>query len=247
MSESNLISFPARRLEKIESVNWKTHETAVVVCDMWDRTICKSAERRVVELAPLINEFIISMRSRGVLIIHAPSSVTNFYENSPQRKLAKEAAFVKAYVPINWNDPEEFEGVYPVDDSDWCDDSLKCPVAEIEASGKYPWTRQIASIEIMPEDAISDDGQEIYNLMESRGVKNVFEVGVHLNRCVLGRPFGIRQMVKFGKEVVLIRDLVDGLYDPRQFPFVSHEEGVGLLVRHVEKYWCPSVESTEII
>ena len=36
--------------------------------------------------------------------------------------------------------------------------------------------------------------------------RNVILVGVHANMCVLGRPFGLRQMVRGGKQVVLEYD-----------------------------------------
>ena len=32
--------------------------------------------------------------------------------------------------------------------------------------------------------------------------------------CVLGRPFGIRQMVHLGKNVALMRDMTDTMYNP---------------------------------
>ena len=38
----------------------------------------------------------------------------------------------------------------------------------------------------------------------------------HENMCVLNRPFGIRQMVYQGQNVVLMRDLTDTMYDPRR-------------------------------
>ena len=59
-------------------------------------------------------------------------------------------------------------------------------------------------------------------------------------------PFWYSPNGQIQKNVVLVGDLVDGLYDPRQFPYVTHEEGVKLLVKHVEKYWCPSAEIAEI-
>ena len=40
-------------------------------------------------------------------------------------------------------------------------------------------------------------------------------LGVHTNMCVLGRPFGLRQMAKNGKNVVLMRDMTDTMYNPR--------------------------------
>ena len=73
------------------------------------------------------------------------------------------------------------------------------------------------------------------------GIKNVVLMGVHTNMCVLGRPFGIRQMVRLGINVVLARDLTDAMYDPREYPYVSHARGTELVIEHIEKYWCPSI------
>ena len=71
-------------------------------------------------------------------------------------------------------------------------------------------------------------------------------MGVHLNMCVLGRPFAIRQMVKAGKNVVLMRDMTDTMYDPRMKPMVSHFDGTDLVVAHVERFWCPTITSTAL-
>jgi hypothetical protein len=65
--------------------------------------------------------------------------------------------------------------------------------------------------------------------------------GIHTNKCVLARPFGIRQMVMLGMNVVLVRDLTDSLYNPSMPPRVSHEQGTLLVIEHIEKYWCPSI------
>jgi hypothetical protein len=37
--------------------------------------------------------------------------------------------------------------------------------------------------------------------------------------------------------------MTDALYDPRDYPFVSHARGTELIVEHIEKYWCPSILS----
>ena len=71
------------------------------------------------------------------------------------------------------------------------------------------------ALEIKDGDAISDSGIEIWNLMEQRGIKNVLLLGVHLNMCVVGRPFGLRNMATAGKNVALVRDLTDTMYDPK--------------------------------
>jgi len=228
---------------------WDPKKTAIIVCDMWDHHWCKSAEARVGELAGPMNEMLKTVRARGVLIIHAPSTCMNFYKDTPQRKRATGAPFVKAPGPLaaterwgtawNWPDSKR-EGVLPIDDSDMgCDCKIKCEI-------RSPWTREIAAIEIVEGDAISDDGQETWNLLAEREIDNVILCGVHLNMCVLGRPFAIRQMVRLGKNVALIRDMTDTMYNPERPPGGSHFAGTDRVVEHVERYWCPSFTSTDI-
>jgi nicotinamidase-related amidase len=232
-----------------KEVAWDPKKTALIICDMWDDHWCKSAARRVAEMAGPLNDVVKVARSRGVFVIHAPSSVTSFYKDTPQRKLAREAPFSRAPAPLAtaerwgttwcWPDKKR-EPALPIDDSDMgCDCAVKCQVREA-------WTRQIATIEIAAGDAITDDGQETWNLLAARGIDNVILCGVHLNMCVLGRPFGIRQMVYLGKNVALMRDLTDTMYNHEKPPKVSHFAGTDLVVEHVEKYWCPSFTSADI-
>jgi nicotinamidase-related amidase len=228
---------------------WDSKKTALIICDMWNDHWCRSAARRVTELAGPMNRMIQAARARGILIVHAPSSVTEYYRNTPQRERARRAPMAKPPLPLStaerwgttwcWPDPAR-ERELPIDDSDMgCDCPTKCPIREA-------WTRQIAALEIAPGDALTDHGQETWNLLAERGIENVILAGVHLNMCVLGRPFGIRQMVKEGLHVALVRDMTDTMYDPRMKPQVSHFAGTDLVIEHVEKYWCPSFLSTDL-
>jgi nicotinamidase-related amidase len=231
-------------------VSWEAKKTALIICDMWDDHWCKSAARRVGEMAGPLNEVVKAARARGVLIIHAPSTCAKFYDGTPQRKRAQLAKFAPSPVPLAtserwgtawcWTDPKH-EAVLPIDDSDMgCDcQPVKCPIREA-------WTRQISSIEIGPADAITDNGQETWNLLSAGGIENVILCGVHLNMCVLGRPFAIRQMVKLGKNVALMRDMTDTMYNPERPPGVNHFAGTDLVIEHVEKYWCPSFTSSDL-
>jgi hypothetical protein len=36
------------------------------------------------------------------------------------------------------------------------------------------------------------------------------------------------------------------MYNPKKRPFVAHERGTELVVEYIEKYWCPSVLSTDL-
>src|SRR5439155_24887139 len=95
--------------------------------------------------------------------------------------------------------------------------------------------------------AVTDNGREVWNLLQQRGIDNVLVCGVHCNMCVLGRPFGIRQLTRLGKHVALVRDLTDTMYNPRMRPFVPHERGTDLVIEHVEKHWAPTLTSDQIL
>jgi hypothetical protein len=45
---------------------------------------------------------------------------------------------------------------------------------------------------------------------------------------------------------VLVRDLTDSMYDPRQRPVVSHARGTELVIEHIESRWCPSILSDDL-
>jgi len=46
---------------------------------------------------------------------------------------------------------------------------------------------------------------------------------------------------------ILIRDLTCAMYDPKAAPYVSHEAGTELVIQYREKYWCPSVPSSDLL
>lgn len=238
---------------------WLPSRTAIIVCDMWDLHHCKNAVTREVEMAPRMNEVLEKARKDGVLIIHAPSSCMKAYEGTPARERAKSAP-TAARLPdkiAEWckQIPAEEMAVYPLDQTDGGeDDDLTEHAAwakELAAKGlnpKAPWTKQIDVLRIdQGKDAISDSGVEIWNLLEAKNIDNVILMGVHLNMCVSGRPFGLRQMAKNGKHVVLMRDLTDTMYNPARWPFVSHARGTELFVSHVEKRICPTITSDQFI
>ena len=235
---------------KTERVMWNSKKTALIICDMWDDHWCKSASRRVGEMAPALNDTVKAARAKGIYIIHAPSSVVNFYKDTSQRKLARKAPFAKAPIKLStsprwgtawcWTDGKR-EGVLPIDDSD-----MGCSCKGEKCEIREAWQRQNKLIDIAEGDAVTDNGQETYNLLADREIDNVILCGVHLNMCVLGRPFAIRQMVKVGKNVALMRDMTDTMYNPERPPGVDHFTGTDLVIEHIEKFWCPSFTSTDI-
>jgi nicotinamidase-related amidase len=237
---------------------WNPKQTAIIVCDMWDSHHCLNAVRRCVEVAPRMNEVLKKAREQGVLIVHAPSSCMEPYKDHPGRKLAQSAPQA-SNLPADISQwckviPAEEKGIYPIDQLQGGeDDNLdehkvwQDKLAALGRNPKSPWKAELSLLTIDGKDAISDSGVEIWNLFEVRGIKNVILLGVHTNMCVLGRPFGLRQMSKNGKNVVLMRDMTDTMYDPSKSPYVSHFTGTHLIVEHIEKYVCPTITSVDLL
>ena len=237
---------------------WNPRQTAVIVCDMWDLHHCKNAVRRVQEMAPRMNQVLAKARAQGAFIIHAPSSCMKPYEGQPARERAKVAPKAANLPPDigSWckQIPAEEKGQYPIDQTDGGEDDDPAEHAqwaeELKAKGlnpRAPWTRQIDVLKIHDDDAISDSGVEVWNLLEQRGIRNVILLGVHVNMCVSGRPFGLRQMAKNGKNVVLMRDMTDSMYNPKMRPFVDHYRGTELFIEHIEKFICPTITSDQLL
>ena len=209
-------------------------QTAIVICDMWDKHWCKGATERVDALAQRMSPLLKLARARGVQIVHAPSEVMDFYKDYPQRRLMQSLPKVQPPQAPNLSDPP-----LPIDDSDGgCDTPGD---KEFKA-----WSRENPAIDVEPQDVISDDGKEVYGLFQARGIKYMFVMGVHANMCVLGRSFAIRQMTRWGIMCILIRDLTDAMYNPAMKPYVSHQQGTQLVIEHIEKYWCPSILSEDL-
>jgi nicotinamidase-related amidase len=223
-------------------VEWEAAKTAIIICDMWDGHYCRLAAQRVGVMAPRMNEILSAARSHGVMIIHAPSGTVDMYADTPYRQRMQQAAKAEPPVPIaGWCDLDpEREPPIPIDVSrSPCDDPI------VGAAVKQ-FSRQHPAIDIIGFDGISDSGQEIFNFCRQEGIENIAIMGVHTNMCVLGRSFGIRQMVRLGMDVVLVRDMTDAMYDPREPPYVSHARGTELVIEHIERYWCPSILSRDL-
>lgn len=226
----------------LKELEWQASQTAVIICDMWDNHYCQSAAQRVGVMAPRMNEVITAARNHGVMIIHAPSGCMDEYAGTPQRSRMLQAPHVDAPFELTWcYRVEDREPEIPIKvDVSPCDDPVVGPAVKV-------FTKQHPKIEIIGYDGVTDSGQEIWNFCQAEGITNVVLMGVHTNMCVLGRSFGIRQMVKLGMNVVLARDLTDCMYDPREPPYVSHARGTEIVVEHIERYWCPSIEGRDLM
>ncbi len=209
-------------------------KSALIVCDMWDKHWCSGANVRVAALVKKLEPVLERARRNGIVVVHAPSETMSFYAGAPQRlrmlslpKFAppKEADFTSPALPID-------------DSGGGCDTP-----GEKEHRA---WSCEHPGLKIAPDDYISDNGQEIYNLLRSRGIETIFYTGVHANMCILNRTFAIKQMTRWGMHCILLRDLTDAMYSPQDSPHVSHQQGTELVVEYIERYWAPTTVSDDL-
>lgn len=210
-------------------------KTAIILCDLWDKHWCRGATTRVGVLTEKINPLLRAARRKGMLVIHAPSDTMNFYQDAPQRRAILAILPVTPPVPLELAAPK-----LPIDDSDGgCD----TPGDKMYKA----WTRQHPAIEVGPNDLISDKGEEVYSALRLRGITHLLVAGVHTNMCILNRSFAIRQMTRWGVRCILLRDLTDAMYDPKDAPYVPHSEGTELVIQHIEQHWAPTMLSDDLI
>ena len=175
-----------------------------------------------------------ALREQGATVIHSPSGCMDKYDGTPARERARSAPAVEslpagidewqynsAREPLGTGSgPREVQGPnaeaegvangYPVDQRDGGSDDTPTEVAAWRAvlersTGGTTITHQTPALTIdHGRDFVSDVGSEVWNVLESREIANVLLVGVHTNMCVLGRPFGLRQLSALGKNVALV-------------------------------------------
>jgi nicotinamidase-related amidase len=214
-------------------------QTAIIICDMWDRHWCADATARVAEIAPAMNRVLNIARAKGVKIVHAPSDCMDYYKDYPARKEARKYAD-KAVAKLADGSklPSEADAVWPVDQSD-----EGCENPGLKPS--HAWTKQIDAIIIKDDDLISDSGAEIGAYFKKKGIHNVILMGVHTNMCIVGRSFGLRAMKRMGVNVVLMRDMTDLMYNQAMQPYVNHFSGLDLMIEYIETYICPTITSSD--
>lgn len=209
--------------------------TAIIITDMWDKHWCTGATNRVGQIALRMEPVLETARRAGILIVHAPSDTMDFYANAPGRLLAENAPRLVPPPDLKFKD-----GPLPIDDSDGgCD---------TPGDKEYKaWKRENPALTIAPGDVISDKGTEIYNVLKEHHIDTILYMGVHANMCILNRTFGVRQMARWGFRGIIVRDLMDAMYNPASKPYVSHAAGTELVYEFIERYWAPSTTSSSLL
>ena len=184
-------------------------------------------------------------REKGVLIIHAPEQLHGSRTRTTPRAKRAQAA------PKAANLPGDIDG--------WC---KQIPAEEKGVYPDRPGRRRLRRRPAVPGGlalAVAgrrdrDPRRGRHQRLGSRDLEPAGEPRDH-QRHAHGRPHehvrprpAVRPPPagRHGKNVVLVRDLTDTMYNSRSWPYVSHFEGTNRIVEHVEKYVCPTITSTDL-
>ena len=249
-----------------------SNEIAIIVVDVWDKHWCKLYQKDNDLLAKKIDSFLKSIRPKMVTIIHAPSESIRRW-NEKKEKISETTEIIKSYVnhPARKNVVETIakdKGVDKIEkeeekENNHHNERRKKRLPKVHNEHKHfrqsvnkgchcspscarewprPWTKQHPSIEIFESDYITAKFYEINSIFKKRNIKKVLFVGGASNFCILDRTFGVTRMNDEKIDCSVIRDLtiahgeVPAKYDKNE-----------LQVGHIEKGFCSTVDSGEII
>ena len=212
--------------------DYRFDETALLICDMWNTFCWKPGAKQLDDLAPKINKLAHFFRNSGSLIVHCPSGCAEkYYQNDPARQRVIDTPKVSAPPQEQWYQPAD---VHPFPKS------IRLPDVSKFTDNYH---KQHPAIEINQyRDVISEKGRELINVYRTRHISKVYIVGIHLNGCVLSRSFGVRALKEVWEiDVEVVRDLTAVLSIGNQ------ENDLQTMIQYVEKYWCPTITSHELI
>ena len=242
-------AFDAKKLYIWETVRvpvaFLAAQTALIIQDMGSPAGHTERQKRMDWLAPRLSPFVRFIRRQGITVIHAGGGSVPVPADAPDRK--RMATFRDVPLPsglfpdgrtryLEWlpRSPYDSDGDRP---------NLEDPPLPVRAFRPDPNAgipnRQPYSDLVDPEnDFISGDPQEIWNLFHHRKIENVLFAGFLTGESVLSDPVGVKKMVGWGVNTVVLKDLTVTDGDPDQPPYVNYPEGKNLLDGYLEKFWC---------
>lgn len=172
---------------------------------MWDTHWCETLAKGTAALASRVDGFLHEVRTVGGVVLHAPAQTEPFYEQWPQYAAAQRLRQTR---PAARSAPVALD--FGTSEGCGCDDA-KCVEPDAGATEwPWPWRRQHESIRVEDGDFIvCEDGDAAYGVLAAVNPARVLICGVHTDKCVLDRPFGMIAMWIAGVDMTLVGDLTE--------------------------------------
>jgi len=171
---------------------------------MWSYHWCKTWMGRAAAMIPRMNMVLDLARELGMLVIHAPTDVANFYAGWEQRE--RMSALPQVLIPgldlTTWPS-EELMSKLPEPlywEGDMCGGPFDC-------KPNYGEYKLHPDLVIGQGDWISASGQDVYNLCMEKGIENLIYMGGATNICLVRKPDGMINMEAAGLRCLIARDL----------------------------------------
>ena len=224
----------------VETKKINGSQIAIVVMDMWDRHGCDSITEQIDELIRPMDKTLAAARQLGISVVFSPTDVTEFYKGTPQREKMKG-------LPVH---PIPFSTYNPRIPS-WIDPNDHGCAQEKTGKKNAPWKRQHNGLTIRPEDYITENSRELYNLCKQKGITTLLYMGVGSGMNLLNRPTGIVTMTQAGLESVVVRDLVIGWAGNDQnskdrTTNADTELVSSYMIPYMEKYIAPTLSANQL-
>jgi len=225
-----------RRLEIVTLKEICLDQTALLICDVYNNHWCKSQTKIYDVIAQRIGRVVTEFHQKGILVVHCPSECTDHYAATIQYQRMLE--FLPLPPPVHKKDVPAPDP--PITSKFQC---MCTPFCEVQ----FTWNREHPCIPIAEQDIICDQGAPICSYLQKQGITTLFYAGFALNMCMLNRTFGIPQMLRWGMDCILIRDLTEVFYNPKDPPYVTRFRALQMMTTYVENTYCPSVTSEELV
>lgn len=180
-------------------------QTALVLVDVWathyiDSWLERAAHITREKIVPLVD----AARAAGVLVVHAPSPFV-----VERHHAAAMPPPVPADEPASWP-PVDFRGIYR-------GGAHAAFGRDSEPRLSTALERYETELTINPEaapgpgDEVIATGEQLHELLASRGILHLVYAGFATNWCVMGRDYGVIEMNDRGYDIVLVRDATTGV------------------------------------
>lgn len=250
---------------------------AIVIIDLWDQHWCRSATERLDQLATALNPFLDVAREAGMRVIHAPDCDIGRLETyrEPLKHLPSyelpvaipwrpplppgartatcecdwmRSCYLKRF-PDFERDVENYQRLAG---------QRKAFGAYIKAKGyrKVDHQKKVhPKLQFQENDVVIQNVKELYGLVQHHSIYALWYTGMASNRCVSwSKPYSMLGMKRLGVETYFVRDMVKGITGNGFNPDTNEvdlswtpEVGDQKIVAHLEAYFGPSLDSSQIV
>jgi nicotinamidase-related amidase len=208
----------------------------IVTVDAWHYHWCRTWRNRASSLIPRFNHSFDAARKLGITLIFSPTEAMRDLHASPQRKNTLAARNHPVPSPATMDDP--YPGALRRGGCE-CGAGESCYLAH-NVNNQHP------DLWMDPSEYVAVTQQEVYNILQDRGITHVIFAGFAANICLWNKPTGLKFMRQFGFRCMVARDLTEAIthFEARRF---NPTQGTLEVIELIERELAPSISLEETL